>query len=121
VTAPVGDALGAVAEAEELAVPLAVVVVALAVVAALLLSSLLLVWSAPVLFAELLVDGVLAAGLYRRLRRAPGRHWLETALRRTWLPFLLTAVLAALAGWGLAVYAPGATTLGEVREIAAAR
>jgi hypothetical protein len=121
VTAPVGDALGAAAEAEEFALPLAVVLVALAVVAVLLMSSLFLVWSAPVLFAELLVDGVLAAGLYRRLRRASGPHWLETAVRRTWLPFVLTGVLAALVGWGLGAYAPGATTLGQVRDIAATR
>ena len=115
VSKPIGEALGVAAEGDELAVPLAVIVVAVAVVAVLVLSSLFLVWSAPVLFAELLVDGALAAGLYRRLRRIDARHWLETAVRRTWLPFVLTAVFAALAGWALASYAPGATTLGEVR------
>lgn len=116
---PVGEALGAAASADELALPLGVVIVALATVAVLALSSLFVVWSAPMLFAELLVDGALAAGLYRRLRGIQSRHWLETAVRRTWLPFVLTALFAALVGWGLAQYAPGATTLGQARAMAA--
>jgi hypothetical protein len=111
---PVGEAVGLAAEADELAIPLTVLIVVGSVVVILSLSALLLVWSAPILFAELLVDGALAAGLYRRLRRLDARHWLETAVRRTWLPFLLTAVFASLAGMALSAYAPGATTLGDV-------
>ena len=106
----VGEALGAAAQAEEFSVPLIVIVL----VAAAVLSSLLVVYSAPLLFAELLVDGVLAASLYRRLRGLEQRHWLETALRRTFLPFLLTACFAAAAGWAMALYAPGATSIGKV-------
>lgn len=106
----VGEALGAAAEAEELAIPLVVLVL----VGAALLSSLLVVYSAPLLFAELLVDGVLAASLYKRLRRIERRHWLETAVRRTLLPFALTAAFAASAGFAMAVYAPGAISIGGV-------
>ncbi len=105
-----GDGLGAVAEADELAIPL----VALGVLAALILSSLWVVYSAPVLFAELLVDGVLAASLYRRLRGLDSRHWLETAIRRTFLPFAVAAVVAALIGWGMKLYAPEARSIGDV-------
>lgn len=85
--------------------------------ATLALSALFLVWSAPVLFAGLLVDGALVAGLYRRLRRIDPRRWLETGVRRTWLPLVLTARFAALSGWGLGAYAPGAATPGEVRAL----
>ncbi|MFD0739615.1 hypothetical protein ACFQZQ_10025 [Lysobacter koreensis] len=111
---PIGDALGAAADADELAIPMVAVVVAVAVVALLALSSLFVVWSAPVLFAELLVDGALAAGLYRRLRGIDARHWLESAVRRTWLPFVLTALCVTAAGWGMAKYVPGADSLGDV-------
>jgi hypothetical protein len=107
---PVGEALGAVAEADSLAIPLLLLVL----VAALLVSSFFVIYSAPVLFAELLVDGVLAASLYRRLRGLETSHWLGTALRRTFLPFLLTAMLVSAAGWGLAIYAPGADSIGDV-------
>lgn len=105
-----GDGLGSAADAEELALPM----VALGMLAALILSSFWIVYAAPVLFAELLVDGVLAASLYRRLRGLDPRHWLETAVRRTIFPFASAAVVAALVGWGMQLYAPQATSIGEV-------
>ena len=107
---PVSEALGAVTEAEDLAIPLLLLVL----VAALLVSSFFVIYSAPVFFAELLVDGVLAASLYRRLRGLETSHWLGTAVRRTFLPFLLTAILVSAVGWGLAKYAPGADSIGDV-------
>lgn len=106
----VGDALGAASEAEEFAIPLVVLVL----VAAMVCSSLFIVYSAPTLFAELLVDGVLSATLYRRLRGLETRHWLETAFRRTALPFALTAVVVSASGWGMALYAPDAHSIGDV-------
>lgn len=106
----VGDALGTVAEAEEFAIPLVVLIL----LGAMLFSSLFMIYSAPVLFAELLVDGVLSASLYRRLRGLETRHWLETALRRTVLPFALTAAIVSASGWGMALYAPEAHSIGEV-------
>lgn len=106
----VGDTLGAAAGADEFAIPL----LALAALGALLLASLWVVYSAPALFAELLVDGVLAAGLYRRLRRLEHQHWLETAIRRTVWPFVLTAIVVCVAAWGMSVYAPEAHSIGEV-------
>lgn len=104
------DAPEGVADADELAILLVV----LGALAALILCSLWVVYSAPVLFAELLVDGVLAASLYRRLRGLDTRHWLETAIRRTFLPFALAAIVAALIGWGMKLYAPEATSIGDV-------
>ncbi|MHB1237859.1 MAG: hypothetical protein ACYCY7_09895 [Gallionella sp.] len=106
----VGDALSAAAQAEELAIPLVVLIL----LVTLILSSLYVIYSAPMLFAELLVDGVLAAGLYRKLRGIENRHWLETAVRRTFWPFLITALVAGAAGWAMEVYAPTAHSIGDV-------
>lgn len=111
------DALDVASGADELAIPL----VLLAALAALLLSSLWVVYSAPVLFAELLVDGVLVVGLYRRLRHADPSHWLETAVRRTAVPVLLTALAVVIAAWAMQHYAPGAHTVAEVLEQSARR
>jgi hypothetical protein len=66
------------------------------------------------LFAEILVDALLAAGLYRRLRTLNPQHWMLAALRRTMLPFILTTLTVAGAGWGMQTYAPEARSLGEV-------
>ncbi|MGZ4969957.1 MAG: hypothetical protein ACXV7H_10555 [Methylobacter sp.] len=110
----VGDALGTVAEAEELAIPLFV----LALISAMVISSLLMlyfmVYSAPALFAELLVDGALSASLYLRLRGLEPRHWLETALRHTAMPFALAAAITSASGWAMALYAPEAHSIGDV-------
>lgn len=108
----VGEVLEGAAAADELAIPLFV----LMLLAGLALSSLYVVYSAPVLFAELLLDGMLAAGLYRRLRGMEGRHWLETALRKTFWPFMLTSLLCFIAGWLLALYAPDADSIGAVLQ-----
>jgi hypothetical protein len=102
--------LAVIGQAEEGAIPLALVLLALGIA----LSSLFVIWSAPVLFAEILVDALLAAGLYRRLRTLNPRHWMLAALRRTLLPFVLTTVTVAGAGWGMQAYAPEARSLGEV-------
>ena len=91
------------------------VVLALAAAATVLLgASIWVVVTAPTLFAELLLDGALSASLYRRLRRLPRRHWLESALRRTIVPFLLVALLLAGSGWAMERYAPEARSLGGV-------
>jgi hypothetical protein len=96
--------------ADEFAIPLFLVVL----VGAILLASVSVVYSAPILFAELLLDGVLAATLYRRLKKLETRHWLQTALRRTVGPFVVVAIILGLAGVAMSEYAPGARSLGEV-------
>ncbi len=73
-----------------------------------------MVYSAPVFLAELLVDGMLAATLYRRLRGVESRHWLETAVRRTLGPVIAVAALAAVSRWAMARYVPGAQSIGDV-------
>jgi hypothetical protein len=92
----------------------AIVIAVLAVATGLIgFTVLTTVWAAPTLLAELVLDVLLAAGLYRRLRRGAGRWWLETALRRTVVPFLVTAALVAGAGFALQALVPSAHTLGE--------
>lgn len=102
--------LEAIGAADEGAIPLAVLLLAVGIA----LSSLFVVWSAPILFAEILVDALLAAGLYRRLRGSDPRHWMVAALKRTLIPFILATLLVAGAGWGMQAYAPDARSLGEV-------
>ena len=106
----IGDAAGSSFEADELAIPLVAVILAVG----LALASLYVVYVAPVLFAELLFDGALSYTLYRHLRVTDSRHWLTTAVRRTALPFALTAVFLVATGAAMTAYAPGARTIGEV-------
>jgi len=107
---PLAEAAGAVGDADELAIPLIVLAFALG----LALASLYVVYIAPMLFAELLVDGALSYALYRRIKGTDSPHWLASAVRRTALPFLLTGGFVAIAGAAMAVYAPGAHSIGQV-------
>lgn len=108
------DAVGAVGDADELAVPLIAIVIAAAVALGLALAAVYMVYIAPVLFAELLVDGALSYALFRHLRSEDRPHWMASALRHTLVPFVATAVFLALVGAGLAWYAPGAKSIGQV-------
>ncbi|QPI53241.1 hypothetical protein IV454_13265 [Massilia antarctica] len=110
----VDAALEAVGSAEELLIPLALLAAICVAMGAAVFMMFSLVSSAPLLFAELLVDGLLSASLYRRLRGLDRAHWIEPAIRRTGRAFLAAALSMAVAGAGLALYAPGAHSLGEV-------
>lgn len=106
----VGDSVASVADADELAIPL----VAIALAVGIALASLYTVYIAPVLFAELLVDGALSYALFRRLQGQDPTHWLVNSFRRTVVPFLVTAVFLCASGIAMNIYAPGAASVGQV-------
>ncbi|MEY2687655.1 MAG: hypothetical protein RL375_1853 [Pseudomonadota bacterium] len=106
----VGKLASSVSDSDEWAIPL----VAICLVAGLAVASFYVIYLAPSLFAELLFDGALSYTLYRRLRGRDGGYWLGTAVRRTALPFALTAVFLCAMGATLTAYAPGARSLFEV-------
>lgn len=87
---------------------------AIALIVAGILASLYVVYAAPTLLAELLVEGLLLSGLYRGMKKGARQgDWLRAVVRRTWLPVLLTLTLFAAAGYLLQRAAPRAHTLGE--------
>ena len=58
------------------------------------------IWSAPNMLAELLVDGAVAGAAYNRLRASSG-DWTFGIVRRTWLPaaaIIVTFVMLGVAG-----------------------
>jgi hypothetical protein len=91
---------------------LAVVALALAILAGLVVSF-YVVWAAPALLAEILVDGLLVAGLYKRVKHAERRHWLRAAVRRTILPVALTVASFTAAGYAMQRAVPEARSVGE--------
>jgi hypothetical protein len=96
-------------ELEELAIPIIVLVAMVLLVG----SAFLVIINAPALFAELILDGILSASLYRRLRGLDQKHWLETAIRRTALPFTTIAFLLVAIGWTIQWLDPSASSIGE--------
>jgi hypothetical protein len=90
------------------------IVIAIIAFVAGLVACFYVIYIAPALLAEILVDGVLVAGLYRRVRNIEQRHWLLAAVRRTLAPAILAAMFFAVAGWGLQKAVPEAQTIGQV-------
>lgn len=110
----VGDSVDAVAQAEELAIPLVAIALALGIA----LASFYVVYIAPALFAEVLVDGALSYALFRHLRGQNPRHWLSSTVRHTAAPFVVSALFLVAVGAAMAAYAPGAQSVGQVIDYA---
>jgi hypothetical protein len=110
----VGEAASSIGDADELAIPIVAIVLAAVLATGLVLASLYAVYIAPALFAELLVDGGLSYALFRRLRSQDRPLWLASAMRRTVMPFAVTAVFLAAVGAAMSAYAPEAKSIGQV-------
>lgn len=79
-----------------------------------LLASFYIVYAAPVLLAEIFVDGVLIAGLYKRVKGIERKYWLTTAIKRTIVPVILAIVFFTIAGFALQIAVPEADSIGRV-------
>ena len=90
------------------------IVIAIVAIIAGAIAALYIVYIAPALLAEILLDGVLLAGLYKQVKSIERRHWLSTALRRTVLSAILVAVFFGVAGYAMQRTAPEARSVGEV-------
>ena len=77
-----------------------------------------IVFYAPIFLGEVLLDGLLVSGLWRRLQKVrsglEGRGFLEAVLRKTWLPALLVTTFLAIAGAILHQAFPGAVSIGDL-------
>ena len=85
------------------------------VAAALVLgAAMYVIYIAPVLFAEILLDAALAAGLYHRLRAVDRRSWWHSAIRRTIIPAAASALIVSIAGGIMQSVYPDASSIGKV-------
>lgn len=110
----IGEALGSVAQAEEGAIPLIVIGALIMGLLSIFIVTFSLVASAPILFSELLVDGMLSASLYRRLKGIDSHHWLESAIKRTFWSFFFVALTFVIVGWTMEHFVPSAHSLGDI-------
>ena len=113
----IGEAFGAAAQAEEAAVPLMVILALILGFFSIFIITFSLISSAPILFSELLVDGMLSASLYRRLKGIDHRHWLESAIKKTFWPFTFATLTFVVFGWTIEHFIPQAHSLGDIIRI----
>lgn len=72
------------------------------------------VYSSPILLAEVLLDVAVVGALYRKNQRHERGHWAAGVLGRTYKPALVLAVFAAIFGFAIQSLAPEQHTLGAV-------
>lgn len=114
-----GNGLGNIGDVGDGLLFLVILLIVVAVLATIFASVWVLI-EAPLLLAELLIDGVLIAGMARRLReRNADQHWAVTAVKRTYIPFLITAASFGFVGFSLQYFVSDATTMLEALKIAA--
>jgi hypothetical protein len=89
-------------------------VLAIALLTSVVVAAGFLVYAAPILFAEIILDAAIVGGLMRRLRGVEPQSWAMGAIRRTWLVAVGLAVVLAVLGWSMAFVVPGARSLGDV-------
>lgn len=102
--------------ADDLGDSIGLVIVIIAAVIGGLLAIGYVVYLAPVLFAEVLVDAVIIAAISKRVARADRRDWTATVLRRTWFPALMLIAMLVAGGWALQKLAPDARSIGPAIE-----
>jgi hypothetical protein len=89
-------------------------VLAIALLTSVVVAAGLLVYAAPVLFAEVILDAAIVGGLMRRLRGVEPQSWAIGAIRKTWLVAVGLAIVLGVVGWTMQVVVPGAQSLGDV-------
>jgi hypothetical protein len=89
-------------------------VLAIIVLIAGLLAILYIVYIAPILLTEVLVDGLLAAGLYKTVKGVDGGgYWMTTVLRKTAIPAILALIFFSIAGFCVQKIEPDASSIGD--------
>lgn len=78
------------------------------------LAAVYIIYIAPILLAEILVDGFLVTGLYKSLKGVEPTHWLQTAVKRTIIPAILAALFLTVAGFAMQRAVPKAHSIGEI-------
>jgi hypothetical protein len=89
------------------------IIIPIAAIVGVIIAMFYVVYIAPVFLAEILVDALLLAGLYKRLKGVEPRHWLRSAVRRTLLPVIVATALFIGAGHLMERIAPEAHSIGE--------
>ena len=107
------DALGAVGSIGDADEALPIVIAVIALLGGLVALG-FVVYSSPVLFAEVLLDVAVLGAVYKKNKRHERRHWAAGVLGRTYKPMLVLAALSAIFGFAVQSLAPQEKTLGAV-------
>ncbi len=109
-----GEAAGSALDGEGGVAAIVVLAVLAALLATILGSTVYLIYEAPVILSEAAFEGFLAVSLIKGARTMDAGDWVGNIFSTTWKPFLITLIMALIAGVAIHHYFPGATRLIEV-------
>lgn len=113
-----GNAVETVGDAAGLAEEGGMVIIVLGfLLLALFGGSVYLIYEAPVIISEAAFELALAGGLIKRARAMDDPDWVGSVFRSTWPAFILTLIIALVAGWGLMTVCPEAAKVADVIHI----
>lgn len=91
-----------------------VVILLIVLVGSILGSGLYLIYIAPHLLPDLAVNALLASSFAQAARKADEEGWVKSAVKATWIPFVVVLVLASALGWAVHHACPVAERLLDV-------
>ncbi len=86
----------------------------IAIAAGVFIALAFVVFSAPTLLAEVMLDAAILGGVYRRVRKIPPENWIANAIHRTWIPASVICLFIVGLGFFLEATFPEARTIGQV-------
>ncbi len=91
-----------------------VALILVGIVVVLVLSALIyVIYIAPILLAELVIDGAVVGSLYRPVANIERSHWMVTALKRTGIPAIAVVLLVLFGSFVMEAAEPEAVTIGQ--------
>ena len=78
-------------------------------------------WAAPALLAEVLVDALIVGTVSKQMGLLERRDWTATAIRRTWFPATVMILMLVVGGWALQQAVPDARSIGPAVQALAMR
>ncbi len=108
-----GSVLEAVGDADEGVVVVGAILLVVAVIIG-LGATFSIVVNAPVLLAEVMLDGAIATATYRRMRLSSTQHWTHGVFRRTWKPLVSLLIVLLVLGVAIPLLVPGGDSIGDL-------
>ncbi|MCG2816263.1 MAG: hypothetical protein L6425_10070 [Candidatus Aminicenantes bacterium] len=74
----------------------------------------MILFAAPMLLAEVLLDGLVVAGLWHRINNREAIESIGGALRTTWVPAVIVIIGLGIIGFLLEIIEPSAKSIGDL-------
>lgn len=108
-----GGILDVAGDADEGVVVIGAILLAIAVLVG-LGATYSVVANAPVLLAEVVLDGAIATATYRRMSLSSPQHWVQGVFKRTWKPLVSMLVVLLMLGIAIPLLVPGGDSIGDL-------